>query len=170
MANATDVNELVEPLKREVSAPGRFAATFPSSDDRTLVGYLMDAFAAAQIDGYFPSQLVDVDNEEVEPSLSAAGRQLVVIYAAERITTNRIVELKQSVVYEAGPVKYETQNSAAVLTQVLKDLRARRERIVAAAERARGSGGFIMQDMFADRATGVEGAEVGATFYRYELI
>lgn len=163
---ATDLSDLVDPLKREVAAPGRFAATFPSSTDDDLIGYLADAFAAAQIDGFFGDQVLDPDASTVTQPLSPAGRQLVVIYAAQRITTNRILDLRQRVAYEAGPVKYETENSAQMLTTVLKELSARRATIVAAATAARSSGGFFMQDMYADRSIGFA---VAGSFYAYEL-
>lgn len=169
----TNVADLVEPLKREVAVPGTFDSVYPNTTDTDLEGSLADAFGTAQISGYFLDQVIsDLDDDPVTvtPDLSPAGRALVVIFAAERILTSQIMSLKQRVAYEAGPVKYETENSATVLVEILKQMRLRREAIVKAAESARSAGTFQMADMYADRVTGTEGLIVGdPVFYAYEL-
>jgi hypothetical protein len=169
----TNLEQLVEPLKREVAVPGTFDTVYPNTSDVDLEGSLADAFGAAQIAGYFLDQVItdpDAEVQAVTPDLSPAGRALVVIFAAERILTTQIMSLKQRVAYEAGPVKYETENSASVLVEILKQMRQRRDAIVKAAETARYSSTFQMQDMYADRVSGTEGLIVGEpVFYSYEL-
>lgn len=166
----TQLDEMVEPLKREVAIPGTFDTVYPNTTDTDLEGSLGDAFGAAQIDGFFLNQTLDLDTGTIEDDLSMAGMAVVTIYAAERILTMQIMSLKQRVNYEAGPVKYETENAASVMTEILKGLKARRAAISASAAAAGRVNNFIMQDMYADRATNTEGLFVGsATFYDYEL-
>ena len=167
---ATDLNDLTAPLKREVAVPGTFATVYPNTSDGDLVGSLMDAFGRAQIDGFFLTQTLDVDLETVDPDLSPAGQQVVVLYAAESILRSQIMSLKQRVLYEAGPVKYETENSASVLSAILKDLTARRMAMLNQAALVRRGVTFGMQDMYADRVSGVEDVYIGSpVFYGYEL-
>lgn len=167
----TDLTELVDSLKREVAVPGTFATVYKSTTDDDLVGSLMDAFAAAQLDGFFLNQTLDLFTFQVTPDLSPAGRAAVLIYAAERILTMQVMGLRQRSLYEAGSVKYETENSAQVLTQILKSLAERKKLVLGQADSARRTGTFAMQDMFADRLTGTEGAYIGggAAFFAYEL-
>lgn len=167
---ATDLDELIEPLKREVAVPGTFASVYKSTTNDDLLGSLGDAFSRAQLDGFFQSQVLDIDAGTVTPDLSGAGRAAVIIYAAESILTMKILELKQRVAYEAGPVKYETENAASVLTEVLRGMRLRRISILDGMESYRRIGTFAMQDMYADRVSGVEDVYIGSpSFYPYEL-
>lgn len=167
---ATDLNDLIPSLKRAVAVPGTFTTVYPSTTDADLLGSLMDAFSRAQIDGFFLEQTLDVDAETVDPDLSGAGQQVVVLYAGESILRSQIMSLKQRVLYEAGPVKYETENSASVLAALLKDLTARRMAMIEQASAVRRGVMFAMQDMYADRVSGVEGVYIGSPrFYPYEL-
>lgn len=167
---ATDLTDLVDPLKRTVAVPGTFAAVYKTTSDSDLIGSLMDAFAQAQLDGFFGSQTLDIDAETITPDLSAAGRAVVVSYAAEAIVTAQLMSLKTRVAYEAGPVKYATEQSASVLAQILKALQARRTGLQESMLAYQRVGTFSMQDMYADRVSGVEDVFIGSpTFYPYEL-
>lgn len=134
----TDMNDLVPSLKREVAPPGQYAALYPGSTDAELVGYLMDAMAWAQLEGYLLEFTGDVDAGEVSPDLTPAGQALTVLYAAERILTNQILNMQMALRVAAGPVKYEIEKSANVMTEVLRQLQARRDRIT---ESVTGVGG-----------------------------
>lgn len=129
----TDFSELVEAYKREVAIPGTFPASFPLTTDRDIEGSLADAFAEAQLDGFFRAVSLDVDDRSVSPDLSAAGGALVVIYAGIRLVRQQMVSLATAARYEAGPVKYETKMSASVLAEVLKALELRKARLIEAA-------------------------------------
>lgn len=148
----TDLSDLVPALQREIAEPGQFATNFPGVTDGQLVGYLMDAFGQAQLEGYFGTSTLDVTNEAVSPDLSPGAQAFVVMISGERILTNRILNMRQAVRYMAGPVKYETENSASVMVQVLKDLRARRDRITQLATGVGGPGSPVyVLDQHADR-------------------
>lgn len=173
----TDLSDLVDSLKREVAVPGTFAATYPSTQDEDLIGLLADAFAAAQLEGFFGTQTVDFDAETITPDLSSGGRALVLLYAAERMLMNRILSMRTRTLYEAGPTKYETENAATVLTAVLKSLMDRKQALllnVTSVLRARTP--IIMGDQYSDRVTGAEGVLIGLddsrlrlSFFPYEL-
>lgn len=149
---ATDLNTLVEQLKRECAVPGNFAANYPQTQTSDLVGSLEDAVGRAQLIGFLTTSVLDLSTHAVEPDLSPAAKGLVVLFAADSIITMRLLELNQRSLYEAGPVKYETEKAASVLTEILKTVRARRQEILDAATGVgRTAGGFEMVDQYADR-------------------
>ena len=126
----SDLNDLVDPLKRELAGPGEFDNQFPNSDDDTLANNLADAFSEAQLDGYFQDNALDLDTLVVSPDLSAAGGILVVIYAGMRIIRAQLRALNLSERYVAGPVEYEVTRSANVLKDELAYLIERRDKLL----------------------------------------
>jgi len=148
----TDLSDLVPALQREIAEPGLFASSFPGVTNPQLVGYLMDAFGQAQLEGYFGTSVLDADAETITPDLSPGGQAFVVMIAGERILVQRIMNMRQASRYQAGPVKYETENSASVMTEILKQLRLRRDRITAMATGVGGSGNQVYTiDQYCDR-------------------
>jgi len=148
----TDFNDLVGSFQREVALPGSFATTFPLMTDSVIVATLMDAFAEAQLDGFFHTMSLDVDNESVSPDLSIAGGALVVIYAGIRVLRQQILAAGSRMVAKAGPVEYQTEQSASVAKTILDQLLARRKELLTTTAAtpvyqidgyaARGLGGF----------------------------
>lgn len=146
--------DLVEAFKREVAVPGTFATTFPSTSDEDIEGSLADAFANAQLDGFFGSMELDLATGTVTPDLSLAGAALVVIYAGLRMTRNQLRTLNTINRYKAGPVEFETQSSAAALTEDLRQLERRRQELITQAIRAgRGRGTTFVIDGYVSRAS-----------------
>lgn len=148
----TDLATLVEPLKREVAVPGTFATAYASTQDDDLKNSLMDAFANANLDGFLLDYQLDLSTAIVTPDLPPAGRAILVTYAAERILFAKIAGLKNRALYEAGPVKYETEQSASVLTQLLKMIQERRRELLSKLSVT----GTVTRDMFLDRYLGSE--------------
>lgn len=148
----TDLEDLVPGLKREVAVPGAFSRVFRETADSELVGSLMDAFANAKLDGFFPGHELDVDAETITPNLSTAGQALVRLYAAERIMVAQLANLKSRTLYEAGPVKYETEQAASVLAGILKLIADRKRHVMESAYAT----GMEVRDMFTERVIGVE--------------
>ena len=140
MQGVSDLSELVEPLKREIAVPGTFATTFPDTSDDDLAATLADAFGAGQLNGYFGGQTLTVDPDlgtyVVSPDLSAAGAALVVIYAGMRIIRSQLRGINTMARYKAGPVEYETQQSATLLREELAYLRQRETDLLTVAQRA----------------------------------
>ncbi len=161
----SNLDVLVEPVKREIAVPGEFATVFPSTSDDDLLATLGDSFAEAQLDGFFSTNVLDPDTSEVTPDLSAAGGALVVIYAGGRIIRSRLRQLTSGERYVAGPVEYEIQRAAGVLREDLLALERRKAQLI---QRGRRQGGtaYVYDGYFARAAT--DWAEVGS-FYPLEL-
>lgn len=151
----TELVDLVEGLKREVAVPGTFSRVYRNTTDRDLEGSLMDAFANIKLDGFFSGYELDVDAATVAPDLPLSAQALVKIYAAERIMTAQIANLKSRAVYEAGPARYETEQAASVLVQLLKGIQERKRHVLELANGVDRSG-LHTRDMYAERVLGVE--------------
>lgn len=153
----TDLDLLVPALKLEVATPGEFAASYPQTTDNDLILLLSNAFAQAQLEGFFQTYMLNVDAATVAPDLPPAGHALVVLYAADRLMTLRLLGLRQRVLYEAGPVKYEVENSANLLTEMLRQLRDRKLQVIASATGVgRAMTTVYTRDSYMERATGRE--------------
>lgn len=169
----TNLDDYVEPLKRALAVPGEFASIFPSTSNDDLIGSLSDAFAEAQLDGFFGTMSLNVNAGTVTPNLSVGGSALVVIYASIRICTAQLRNLKTRQKYEAGGAVYEVEQAASVLTEELKAFRDRKKQLQELAVRAGRSGQAVyVTDGYLTRVrgyfpTGYFG-ELGG-FFDYEL-
>lgn len=126
---AVDLSEFVDSLRREVTPPG--SDLFSDVSDDVFTGYLSDAFWEARLDGFVASWTCDVDGV-VTPITGDKEfpRELVgllVLYGGIKILRNRIMNLNQRFSAKAGPVEYTTENSASVLSELLRQLDARRK-------------------------------------------
>lgn len=149
MSNLAD---LVEAFKREVSIPGNFQLDFPTTTDDDLAAALMDAFGEAKLDGFFGSVTLDPNSGVTTPDLSVAGAALLVIYAGIRMTRIQLRALKTATRYKAGPVEYDIQSSASSVTEDLKQLERRKQAIIEGAVRAgRGRGTTFVIDGYVSR-------------------
>jgi hypothetical protein len=152
---ATQLITLVPALKRELAVPGEFPTTFPNTQDSDLAGSLADSFAQAQLDGFFSKQVVDPVALTVNPGLSSGGGALIIIYASERMIRSQLRALKTTVKYEAAGVIYETQQSANVLTEQLKEFSVRRLRLLSLILRqARSARAVYVTDGYLTRSQG----------------
>jgi hypothetical protein len=162
----SDLNDLVEPLKRELAVPGEFDTIFPNTDDGGLVASLADGFAEAQLDGFFPDYVVDLDTYLVTPDLSNGGAYLVVIYAGMRTIRAQLRALNTVERYAAGPAQYEIQKSSSVLKAELDYLKTRKDDLVTKAassssEVTQYDGYFTRSATDWQNATGLWPAELG---------
>lgn len=124
---AVDLSDLVDSLKREVNAPG--LNQLPNARDVDYLGNLQDAFWEAFLDGVI-SGYTETDGI-VTPTSGTTDipkeiQQLIVFYAGFRIVRNLLRDIKTAFKAQAGPVDYEVQQSAMVLTRLMDDLRERR--------------------------------------------
>jgi hypothetical protein len=171
----SDLADLVDGLKRELAVPGEFATTFANTTDDDLTGALADAFAGAQLDGFFSDQVLDPNAQTVTPDLSVSGGALVVLYASERILTAKLRTIPTRVVYDAGGgTKYEKDQSANVMVQELKMISDRKKQLLAQALRlSRARSGTYMTDAYVTRALGYYSALLNGEwggFFPYELV
>lgn len=170
----SDLDLLIDGLKRQVAVPGEFDTVFPDTLDTDLLGTLGDAFGQAQLDGFFGTQVFDPTANTITPDLSTSAAALIVLYATERILISRLRDLNTKTLYKAGPVEYETEKGATSLTAQINYLVDRRKEILAQALRiGRSSGTFYMSDAYTLRSfydtLGWGSLTMGAAFFEYEM-
>lgn len=126
---AVDLAEFVPSLRREVTPPG--SDLFNDVNDDTFTGYLADAFWEARLDGFAPKWEADLDGivTPIEGHDEEFPRELVglvILYAGIKILRNRILNINTAFRAKAGSVEYEVENSANMLSEMLKQLAERR--------------------------------------------
>ena len=164
---AVDLIDYVPSLKREVQPPG--SALFASVTDGEWVGYLSDAFWEARLDGLLEGYVVEgYDPEAPEDStiapasaggaeIDGRGMALVVLYAGIKVLRNRILNMQAGFRAKAGPVEYEQNGAAAtVLTEMLKQLRATKDRILEELDATGVITNVVMLDTYSTRLYGAD--------------
>lgn len=126
-------DEYTASLKRTVTPLGSTIFDSVGADDWT--GYLTDAFWDARLDGFMVGYTIADDTEIVSESGGAdLGREwvsLVVLYAGIKILTNKILNTNTKFSAKAGPVEFAQESSATMLAEMLKQLAATKNRIIA---------------------------------------
>ena len=130
---AVDLPDFVPSLKREVQPPG--STLFAGATESDWVGYLKDAFWEARLDGFLTGYVVDDETDQIVSTtegadIDRASMALVILYAGIRVLRNRILNMNTGFRAKAGPVEFEQQNSATMLAEMLKQLRATKDRII----------------------------------------
>lgn len=124
--------QYIASLQREVIPLG--STLFSSVGEDQWLGYLTDAFWEARLDGFLAGYVADEDgivtNESGGADLDRRYIALIVLYAGIRVLRNRILNMNTGFRAKAGPVEFEQQNSATMLAEMLKQLRATKERII----------------------------------------
>lgn len=157
--------DVVESLKREVAVPGTFSTVFPETTDEDLELALLDAFAQAQLDGFFTDHTA-TDAGTVTPDLSRAAASLIVVYAGVRLLTAEIINRKTHTRYEANGAVFEQDFAASVLVQALKDLSAKKATFLEQIKSARRSlVGTTVVDGYFIKATEFYSGEIGGYGY-----
>lgn len=124
----TNLADLIPALRREVSPPGE--DLFPNASDDDFLGYLLDGAWEAKLDGFLADYTVDNTNYTVAPDLPDFYKYLIVLWAGVRITRTRLSNLRTSQKSVAGPVSFEYNNSAMVLSAVLKEIMDKKKRLI----------------------------------------
>lgn len=149
---AVDLSDFVESLRREITPLG--TNLFSGVGDADLVGFMTDAFWEAKLDGFLPGFVADEDgivtNEVGTTDLDRKYVALIVLYAGIRILRNRILNTNTGFRAKAGPVEFEQQNSATMLAEMLKQLRATKDKILEELE-AMDVSGVMVLDAFSVR-------------------
>jgi hypothetical protein len=119
---AVDLGELIETLEREVTPLG---TAFAGTEDEAL-GHLQDAFWAARMRGAFEGY-TEADGEvtpinSTDPDLPREQQQLIVLAAGIRIVRSALRNANTVFRAQAGPVQFETQQSAQTLRELLVQL------------------------------------------------
>jgi hypothetical protein len=130
---SVDLLDYVDSLKREVSPPG--TDLFAGVTDDVYAGYLADAFWEVRLDGFVEPYVADADGiitpaTPGAPDISREDIALVILYAGIKIVRNRIMSTNTRLSAKAGPVEFTTESSANVLTEMLKELSAIKNRLL----------------------------------------
>jgi hypothetical protein len=148
---AVDLADYVDSLKREIQPPG--SDLFAGVSDAQWVGYLADAFWEARLDGFLEGYTTDEGATSGDVSIVPVGAgadidqrwiALIVLYAAVKILRNRILNMSTTFRAKAGPVEFEQQNSATMLAEMLKQLKATKDRIVEELDAAEETGVLVL--------------------------
>lgn len=123
-----DLSEFVASLRREITPVEGDALT---TTDEVLVGYLVDAFWEARLDGFMVGYISDEDGL-VEPDLPREKVALCVLYAGIRILKLQLVNTEAHFRATAGPVGFETRQSATVMAEMLRQLERRKDHLLEA--------------------------------------
>lgn len=132
------LEDFVSSLQREINPPG--TNVFSGATTTEFIGYLSDAFWEARLDGFLENFTCDEDGM-VDPitgteDLSREETALIIIYAGVKILRNRIMNMNTNFRAKAGSVEFEQQNSATMLTEMLKQLQATKDLLRSKSEEA----------------------------------
>jgi len=133
---AVELRDYVESLKREIEPPG--ADLYPSVTETEWVGYLSDAFWEVRLDGFLPAfqtqdEGPDIEVVPVDPSgadITQRDMALVILYAGVKVLRNKILNMTTGLRAKAGPVEFEQEISANMLSEMLRQLKATKDRII----------------------------------------
>lgn len=126
---SVDLNDLIPSLVAEVNPPG--SDLFAAATDDEWLQILLNAFWSARLDGFIELWTVD-DNGTVTPiatggtDISRDLQQIVVLYGSFLTLRNALRASTTSFTAKAGNVEFQTQQSANLLTELLKDVVNRR--------------------------------------------
>jgi hypothetical protein len=155
MATDTDLSDSLDSLRYLIATPGTFTAAYPNTTDDMLLQVMMDGFAEAQLERIIPATYTMDEDGIVTPALTGGQIALVAIFASVRFLRVAFLNLNTAVTYKAGSAEYHTEQSGALLRDILADLRAQKDRLIAAAEGGTGSNAgnvaFFMADQYLAR-------------------
>lgn len=150
---AVNLGDFVESLKREIEPPG--ASLFAGVTDAQWVGYLSDAFWEARLDGFLEGYATqDIEGVvSIVPlngtvDLDRRGMALVILYAGCKVLRNRILNMNTQFRAKAGSVEFEQQNSATMLAEMLRQLKATKDRVL---EDLDGRSDVVVLDAYSTR-------------------
>lgn len=130
---AVDLSDFTDVLRREITPPG--TTLFAAVTDAELTSYLADAFWEARLDGLLDSWSSDEDGLVTSESSGGADLPrdrvaLIVLYAGIRMLRNHLMNVGTHFRAVAGPVEFETKNSANLLTDMLAQLKETKHRLL----------------------------------------
>lgn len=143
-----DLADIVPSLKRAVAPLGEFDTYFPNTTNNDVRDLLADAVAECQLDGFLSTHTLDVEAAEVTPDLSNAQIALVVLYGMARVLTTRLGNTRNRTRYVAGSVEAESEQSASVLVELLRQTKERKRQLLDDARMGGASSAFIMVDQY----------------------
>lgn len=143
-----NLSDLVPSLKRALATPGTFADLFPDTLDTDLTGTLADAVAECQLDGFLSTTSLNLANSTVDVDLTASQQALVVLYAMGRVLNAKIANLKNRTRFKAGNAEAETEQSATIILELMRDVRGHKRRLLEEAKAGDLATAFAMVDLY----------------------
>lgn len=116
----TFCSDMVPSLERALAPPGQFEALFPGATEEELSLTIADSFAFIQLFGMLEKWTLDSVTLDISPDLPLPEQQAVVTVAAMRTVRTQLRNVKNKVLYEAGPTRYQSETSASMLTAELE--------------------------------------------------
>lgn len=148
---AFDLDDLIDPLKYEINVPGEDAYATTNSEE--WVGRLGNGFWKGYLDGFFAGYTESdgiVTPRTGDTTFPRDFQQVVILYTAIEILSQRLLSMKTAFRAKAGPVEYEEQQAATLLKGLLDQAYARllhvRDKMAESEE-----GGFYAIDMYMTR-------------------
>lgn len=127
-----DLADLIPALKIEISSPG--STEFDAVTDGEWNQRLSNAFWEAHNDDLVPQWVEEefVVSHRRKPELTFPRnlQQVVLTYAEIAVLRSQLKDWYTVERMKSGPVEYEIQRSAQVLTELLKDAQARLDKLV----------------------------------------
>lgn len=127
-----ELADLVPNLLRETTPPGE--NLYPDATDDQLIGYLQDGFWEARLDGLLTSWS---ESEQSVSPIQTGGdeiprdfQQIIVMYGGVKLVRTALLNTDTLFKAVAGPVSFETQTAPTILSQLLKELKDRRDRLL----------------------------------------
>lgn len=124
---AVDLTDLVEDAKSELNAPG--VDNYPDATNDQWVTQLKNAFWETVLDGLILNYTLSDTNvvpKSGTTDLSRDMQQLIIYYVGIRVAKAKLLELRTSFKSAAGPVKFEYEQSAGVMKELLAEYVRRR--------------------------------------------
>jgi hypothetical protein len=134
---ATNVNDLIPGLAREINPPG--FEQYPDALPSDFVGYVTDGFWEGRLMGVFEgytikdgAELLTPDSgtfitDSTDADFPEPDQMFCIIIAGFRLLQRKALNLAANFRAQAGPVEYEQQVSATVLREILQSLERRLE-------------------------------------------
>lgn len=127
MAATLDLTDLIPDLEYNLNAPGE--DQFANVSDEEWTSRLRDGFWNAWNDGLL-QEYTEVDGVVSPRSgstmISRDQQQIILLYTSINVISQQMFRMNTTFRAKAGPVEYETQQSAQLLKALLDDLTQRR--------------------------------------------
>lgn len=129
-----DITELIPNIEAWLTIPGSDSPYADATDEEWTLK-LVNAFWQAVLDGNIENYTIDEDGlispiDGGDSTFEREYQQLVVIYAAMNVVNAQLLANPTSFRAQAGPVEYESETAASVLTTLMADLRMQKELIL----------------------------------------
>lgn len=152
MAATFDLSDLISDLEFNVNAPGEDA--YANVSEEEWISRLRDGFWNAWNDGFL-QDYIEIDGTVTPRSGSTPipreQQQIVILYTSIAIVFQQMLKMNTLFRAKAGPVEYETQQSAQLLRALYDDLAQRRVHLLERLAETGVSSAFFLIDAYRSR-------------------